>query len=326
MLRGSLKRLYGRRLGSFVKLLLILSALALFVQLLTRTRPGLLPRSLVASADASRRRALVSALRAWRSGPLPEEVAALAASCPPADAAGAALDLGSGQPNVVVDVGANQGHPVTLGALQRHARLVLSVEPDERNFGMLSKRAHNLLPAGGGSRFVGVHGAAGAEASIKRMLFHRTRNDFSCFTCLDARKSEVYGADVRVATVDKLLEEAAVKADDEISLLKTDTQGFERQVLLGASAVFDRKMVKAVIVEFDPKLLGRRENAVGVLEKLVDYGMECVHLAFSGRKSKSVETPRFPSLPVTNANAGLFYEFVVAQGGWTDLFCLRPPA
>lgn len=255
----------------------------------------------------------------------PRPAAALAAACPPADAAAVALRLAKGVPNVVLDVGANQGHPVTLFALKHGTRVVVSVEPDPRNIEALRRRAAGLVRSGGqGSRFVAVHGAAGDEAGVKNMMFHRTRNDFSCFTCLDKRKEEIFSKAVRVDTVDRILGHAGVGEKEEVSLLKTDTQGFERQVLDGAKGVFGRGKVAAVIVEFDPKLLGRKENAVGVLERLVSHGMQCVHLAFSGRKDKKTdENPTFEDLPITTGNKERFYDFVIAQGGWTDLFCLR---
>lgn len=340
MLRPAAKHL--RRPGkiSFVRITVLTIALSAALVTLSRVYSVAQPtirtavpdnhkKALVRAASALRAAKLRDALRAWNSGPLPAEVGVLAAECPPADAAGAALRQTDGPPDVVIDVGANQGHPVTLGALQRRARLVLSVEPDPRNFGRLTHRANSVIKTQPGrtrrSRFVGVDGAAGAETAVKRMLFHKTRNDFSCFTCLDVRKAEIFAKDVKVTTVDKLLARAGVASDAEIALLKTDTQGFELEVLTGAAGAFANRQIAAVLVEFDPKLLRTREIGLGVLDKLVGYGMQCVHLAFSGRKSAVEEKPRFPELPISAENRGRFYDFVVAQGGWTDVFCLRPP-
>lgn len=320
--RRSVSRLV-RRFGPLLAIAVVAGTL---LHVLRNAPPTV--RSMVSTSSESRQLELAFQLTTWlkSGGRFPLTLTSLAAACPPADAAHAAMRsmTNTSKPYVVVDIGANRGHPVTLGALKAGAAVVLSVEPDSRNFVDLEKRAHRL--ASHGTRFVGVRGAAGDQDKTKEMLFHSGRDDFSCFHCLDKRKKEVFSQQVRVRTLDTLLSDAQIGDSEEITLLKTDTQGFELEVLRGARGAFTRGVVASILVEFDPKLLHTKDNAVQVVQMLSGYGMSCMHLAFSGRKLKRPTTALFADLPISSQNAEAFYNFVVRTGGWTDLFCIRPPA
>ncbi|OSX74543.1 hypothetical protein BU14_0285s0031 [Porphyra umbilicalis] len=151
------------------------------------------------------------------------------------------------------------------------------------------------------------------------MAFHATRDDFGCFACLDGRKAEVSARPVEVYTVDGLLD-AHVPPRVPVALLKTDTQGHEAHVLDGAAAALRAARVRAVLVEFDPRLLGRRATGLRVLATLVGARFWCVHLAFAPAGGGALWGG---GAPVTAATAEAFYDWVVAQGGYTDLLCVH---
>lgn len=262
---------------------------------------------------------LTEALEIWQptaGGTIPPTVIDAAARCHPADVAAVAL-LAYERPNIVIDVGANGGYPVTEAAVQGDARLVLAVEPDKRNIPRLRKQRRRSKV----SKFVIMHGAAGATSASMRMMFSKKRNDYTCFTCMDERRSDVFIKTVRVRTVDGILKK--LDFGGPVSFMKTDAQGFELQVLKGAKETFEEGRVEMLMVEFDPKLLRTRENTLELLRLIVDYRMQCVHLAFSGRRRANTSVPQFDDLPIHKDNAEAFLDFVVQNTGWTDLLCFK---
>ncbi|PXF44313.1 hypothetical protein BWQ96_05940 [Gracilariopsis chorda] len=291
-------------------------------------------RAVQKAKPEERANVLAGELAAWKEGPPPATVAAAAAACTPRDAADALL-RGPGLSSWgVVDVGANGGYPVTDVSLRRGAAWVVSIEPDERNFKRLRRRRRN------GGAFLPVAGAAGANSGRAKMRFHKSRDDFSCFNCLDTRKSEVFEHDVNVYTVDQLVMDATAAtvaqppegagcsaskvAAVPIRLLKTDTQGHERAVLEGARRLLAAKRVHYVMMEFDPKLFHTRDNAMGALREIFAAGLQCVQLALAGVSDNarlSESFPFFGARAVTNESATEFYEFVKASDKYTDVLC-----
>lgn len=308
---------------SIAALLSLALCLTLFILLNPPTGALKTPAPNVAAASQARQLTLINALKSWVPGQeMPASIPYAAAPCPPEDAANAALSIPPmDNPNIVVDIGANGGHPVTVSALRLNARVVLAVEPDERNIQRLQRLRSRSNP--NTTSYVIIHGAAGATSQVMDIRFHKDRDDYGGFTSLDPKKNDVYTQQVQVKPIDEMLDE--LNAKGPITLLKTDTQGYETQVLTGARKIFSDRRVQALLVEFDPKLLMTRANAVQLLEVIVGYGMKCVHLAFSGRTVKSPQVPRFPHLPIFNSSIPEFYDFVLKNTGWTDLFCLLPP-
>lgn len=265
-------------------------------------------------------------------------VAVLASSCSPRDAADAVLrPLGGRAPappaapsaskaavpplppppaGAVVDVGANGGWPVTRLALQRGVSHVVAVEPNPANLRVL----RGLPVHAGMTAYTPVAGAVADERGIRPMTFHTERDDWGCFTCLDKNKPGVVSQSVEVFTVDELLMEW-VPPQEQVLLLKTDTQGYEAHVLGGAAAALAAGRVAHVLVEYDPRLLGRRETGLRVLTTLIEAHFGCVHLAFT---ASSATHPLWGAgVAVTADTAGAFHDWAVAQGGYTDLFCVH---
>lgn len=189
----------------------------------------------------------------------------------------------------VIDVGANGGYPVTIMAVTHGVRWIVSVEPDMRNF----KRLTHIFPEKKHEQYVhyiAVHGAASDTKGIVTMKFHRDRNDFTCIDCLDVRKEEVSTSEVEKWTVDGFffeddLQHASIQSDSSIEvfkdlqdsrvlLFKTDTQGHEREVLRGAEKLLKSGRVDNLIIEFDPKLVRTKDNAISVISQALDVGLQ----------------------------------------------------
>lgn len=82
-------------------------------------------------------------------------------------------------------------------------------------------------------------------------------------------------ASVRRVTVPVLRLDQSV--DDDLWLLKMDTQGNEANVLAGATHLFARRTVAHVFTEFDPRLIRRAGNRPReVLERLHAAGFFCL--------------------------------------------------
>ncbi len=233
----------------------------------------------------------------------------------PHDAASVALDA----PGAVVEVG---GGTTALAALAQHARVVIAIEPDPRVFNALEERAEQLP----GSRFFyGFRDAAAESAGRRQMLFKDSEPGESCFDCLDEKEKDVFAAEVRVDTVDNFLRSAGLPEILDIALLEVDTKGSEEQVLRGAGGVLGRAMVNAVLINFDTRLLKTRDNAIAVLDLLLMYELDCLHLETFSRKGRMKDSLQFEKMPLTAANKACFYEFLANQGGRTQILCLRRP-
>lgn len=287
-------------------------------------------------SPSARADTLARELISWTLSTSSFEVSLVAAVCTPRDVADALL-RGDLDQHGVIDIGANGGYPVTSTAAQRGARWIVSVEPDVRNVDRLRNQKCN-----GGMMFL-VDGAAGAERGNGMMKFHKERNDFTCFNCLDVRKDEVFEKQVQTYTVDGLVgkkEVHSVKENDagvackeghigeeNVRLLKTDTQGFETSVLQGARELLRSGRVEYVMMEFDPKLLQTKDNAIAALRETFDVGMTCVHMAFAGvakeGEGSNEQFPIFEQGSIRNETADAFYEFVKSTGRYTDVLCTK---
>lgn len=183
----------------------------------------------------------------------------------------------------VVDVGANKRFSVTRLALQHHAKWVLSVEPDLRNFKVLEK-----LPRDG-TVLVAVRGAVSDEKGERAMAFDDRRDDFSCFGCLNMSREGVRAENVTVHTVDGLVMDKTAGASvdgADIALFKADTQGHEDSVLKGAEGLLKSGRVLHAIMEFDPKLMRSEERVMTALRYLFDAGMQCLQLSVAPLKDE----------------------------------------
>ena len=137
------------------------------------------------------------------------------------------------QINVIIDVGANEGQFVTKVRRLGYDGLIVSFEPDPRSFSVLSSRN------AGDRRWRGISVALGnTEADL---VLHQTHDSVlsSLLTPLRTQnlKSDVQ---VHVQRLDQLFDQLVSSTYAPRVLLKTDTQGFDLEVLKGASSSLPR--------------------------------------------------------------------------------------
>lgn len=134
----------------------------------------------------------------------------------------------------VLDVGANLGQFASDLRCVGYRGRIVSCEPLSEEFSLLARRAK------GDPRWDTVHTAVGAVPG--RAIMHVSQNSYSSSlrqvtkAHLDAApRSRVVGeVEVPLTTVDALVAEHSING--ETTLLKIDTQGFESEVLEGATA------------------------------------------------------------------------------------------
>jgi FkbM family methyltransferase len=145
--------------------------------------------------------------------------------------------------DLFVDVGANLGYYTAMGSrLVGPSGRVLAFEPSPVCFPRLER-----LVAVGGLDNVRVFRAAVGAAEGTSTLYNAADADNSGAATLrpDLGGDDV-GVEVRVLRLDDVPELAKA---DSVALLKVDTEGFEEQVLEGATALFDEARVRFAIIE-----------------------------------------------------------------------------
>lgn len=133
-----------------------------------------------------------------------------------------------------------------------------------------------------------------------------------------------------------------VVGNEDIFLLKTDTQGFEMSVLQGASNLLASGRVSLLLVEFSYGLMKNAgTNPVNLLNFIYDNGFVCTFMAYHTLKRAADGGPNrygiVPEFPNFSQQSITFSDFVqslknistphtVGVSGWTDLMCwhLRP--
>ena len=133
-----------------------------------------------------------------------------------------------------------------------------------------------------------------------------------------------------------------VDVSQELFLFKTDTQGFEMDVLQGAQRVLSSNQVFFLLVEFSYGLLKRaKTDPVALINFIYDFGFVCTYMAVHTRMEQQEQLPPRYSMVEYYPNKGSsgswisFESFVeslrvvVAPGaagvsGWSDLLCFKP--
>lgn len=209
---------------------------------------------------------------------------------------------------ILIDVGAEEGDLATKLALEAKVGYVISVEPDERKFGVLLR-----LPAPGGRfLFRPVREACGEIAGTAEMASGVVIPNSTCIDCLRESSSGDPDSIVHITTVDNLLG----KERDDVLLLKSDTSGDELNIMKGARKTL--KKSKFVMVKFDYSAIGTWSNANELIASLRAF--RCCHLKFTSAKTAKSELfyGRWASQGWRD-----FYDFTIENQGSTDLLCIR---
>jgi FkbM family methyltransferase len=174
---------------------------------------------------------------------------------------------------VCFDVGANLGQTINL--VQRAFRdpRIYAFEPSTESFSKLEQERF-------GPR-VSLFNLALGERNSQQEFTNYENSELSSFLALDEHPENRFrGIKVRtkelvqIRTIDWFVEQNQI---DKIDLLKIDTQGYDLNVLRGASGSFQRGLVETVFVELNfIRMYEHQSDAYLISTFLANYGM---HLA-----------------------------------------------
>ena len=149
---------------------------------------------------------------------------------------------------IIFDVGANIGQSIELFTTVFKSPVIHSFEPSEPEFLKLQERYKN---SGNVSTYQYAMGAQNTEAELlgyeKSVMnsFYEIDNaeeNFDKFKHLSVTSS----SRVKIVTLDSFAKDSAI---EKIDLLKTDTQGYEIEVLKGAESSLRKGIIDNVLVE-----------------------------------------------------------------------------
>jgi FkbM family methyltransferase len=167
---------------------------------------------------------------------------------------------------VIVDVGANQGSYSLMCANACPNTQIYSFEPHPATFSFLIK---NLT----GKNFLCINKALGAKCGVLK-LFDYKEKDGSTHASLysDVIKkihySNFVSHEVDVVTLDEVIVEYKIS---KISLLKIDAEGHELEILKGATAAIENRMIVAIHFEFNEMNVISRAFFKDFVELLAEY-------------------------------------------------------
>ena len=125
-----------------------------------------------------------------------------------------------------------------------------------------------------------------------------------------------------------------IPLDLDIILFKTDTQGFEMDVLQGSTALLGGKRAQAVIVEVSYALLkkNKRGTVAELLRKIMRMGYTCTTMGWHGvvrQEGKDTHYGLFASPPLSESSfspeelqKSLQNIGQTGISGWTDVLCV----
>ena len=148
---------------------------------------------------------------------------------------------------VCLDVGANVGQTIEALLKAFSDPLIHAFEPSTKTFQVLQSKKY-------GNR-VFLHNMALGKERQRRQFFNYNSSELSSFLPLDPDKENRFRKDgleskeiVEVDTVDRFLQQNNMV---KIDLLKTDTQGFDLEVLLGARDALQNGCIRNILVELN---------------------------------------------------------------------------
>jgi FkbM family methyltransferase len=141
----------------------------------------------------------------------------------------------------IFDIGANQGQTATEFARWFPQASIHSFEPVAANFEVLRNAASKL------QRVTAHHAACGSQPGAQFIRYGAHHHLHSLAGSDPSAPNEgVAGETVTVTTVDAV---CSLHHVDQIDLLKTDTEGYDLEVLKGAEGMLSRDAVRFIFVE-----------------------------------------------------------------------------
>lgn len=172
--------------------------------------------------------------------------------------------LGKPNPQVVFDVGANVGSVASRYAAAWPDALIHAFEPIPSNFHILEAVSRR------NPRIVAIPRAVGRKSGIVAVKVR----GIETHTLIDAINAEDASADritVQVTTIEEYCGEREI---NRINLLKTDTEGFDLEVLKGAEGLLRNGRVDLILseIEFRKRPTGPHTNFFALHSYLVPFG------------------------------------------------------
>ena len=133
-----------------------------------------------------------------------------------------------------------------------------------------------------------------------------------------------------------------VDTSQELFLFKTDTQGFEMDVLHGARHILSGDQVFLLLVEFSYGLLNRAgTDPIALLNLIYDFGFVCTYMAVHTRMEQKDQSPPRYSMVEYYPDRGFSGDWISFEtfteslrvvdapgaagvSGWSDLLCFKP--
>tara|TARA_B100001093_G_scaffold505937_1_gene564059 strand:+ start:754 stop:1533 length:780 start_codon:yes stop_codon:yes gene_type:complete len=150
------------------------------------------------------------------------------------------------KPNILFDIGANVGQTCTEMHLNFPNAVIHSFEPIKETFVSLVNNTSSLPN-------ISCHNCAmGSKSGNKSIKYtpHSVINSLK--TGVHSKDPDAIEARINIKTVDEFCEDYGI---DKIDLLKTDTEGYDLEVLKGSSTMLKANKISAVLSEitFDEK-------------------------------------------------------------------------
>jgi FkbM family methyltransferase len=161
---------------------------------------------------------------------------------------------------VFVDVGANIGYFSLLFASQNKNCSVFSFEPSLKNLDLIK---HNITANGLGEQITIYPYAAGNQNA--ELYFENGPNEQTGWGHISEKKT---AQKVKVVRLDDILDSQIQKID----LLKIDVEGFDIQVILGATELMRKGIINKIVFEYHHQLIDVN------MEELTDMAKELLKI------------------------------------------------
>lgn len=167
--------------------------------------------------------------------------------------------LASAAPFTLLDVGANDGDYLQAALRVLGDRLrAYSFEPQSVCFLRLQARF------GSDPRIALKQAAVGSDAGVLE-LFCESEGETTASLHRDSISGSARSEKVQVTTIDRMAKEEGL---EQIDFLKIDTEGYEMDVLLGASSMIESGRISAIQFEFGDTFLHTRYHFADLWELL----------------------------------------------------------
>ena len=161
---------------------------------------------------------------------------------------------------IAMDVGANVGF-FTLALLAMGCEVV-AFEMQEDLYEMVKFSSC----INGFSHLLTIHNVAVSDKGGEVLRYNQVRHGNVGGTGLASESGSV---EVRSVRIDSLI------LNKTVAVMKIDVEGYEEQAFSGMSSMFEKRLVKSIIMEFTPLVQGT-ERAAAMLSTLHQYGFQKV--------------------------------------------------